>query len=432
VSYRTQTTPAPVACFVNSRGDGGNTTSGTRVVSGTYKGDGTGNSRSHGYFSLGKEFDTAYLDKAESSKHITFDTGQHIELGSRPLSVSIRSKTKQRIPDKKQNSVKSPGHELTEMYVKRTPNNDIESGYLVETTPWSQHLMTEDEQRVSGQTIIIKDTGFEVLSVSSVNASSGGRGSEYFSWGPNEGPGDKFKSDVIEYEYTAILSDSTGSSGGASSKTYGPGTQCVVALKDDSTMELVVNISKLNSLARAEDCYLRLWVVGLIGGGTESPKSNFDLLEQKINSLNIGGGTVCAPTTYAVLASRGRFERPSKTNSGNLGWSVELLTKDHNYQKTNSWAKRYAPISYMRDGDGELVSSSELPEKFDFTFYAAAMVEYLKDGSKRYTSATRIINTLRSKDQHQHYRNMNLEMMYLSRCLYTPKEGKNKARPLNI
>lgn len=390
VSYRTQTTPAPVTCFVNSRGDGGNTTSGTRVVSGTYKGDGTGKSQGYGLGKprgVGYEFDTDGLDQAESDRNIIFDPGQHIELGSRPLSVSIRSKTKQRIPEHKQNG-NATFHEMTELYVKRTMNNDITDGYLVNTTPWSQHLMTEDEQRVSGQTIIINDTGFEVINQVGYVTKSG-----YFNdWGPNE-LWRQDQSVPIEYEYTAILSDSTGSSGGASGKTYGPGTQCMVPLKDDSTMELVVNISKLNSLARAEDCYLQLWVVGLIGGGTEAPKSNFDLLEQKINSLNIGGGTVCAPTTYSVLASRGPENRTDFSGTRPLYRQVELTTKDNGYQKTNSFAKKYAPISYMRDGDGELVSSSELPEKFDFSFSAASMVEHLKDGNKRYTSANPDVHT---------------------------------------
>jgi len=85
-----------------------------------------------------------------------------------------------------------------------------------------------------------------------------------------------------------INSRGSSSSGG----TYGPGTQAIVPIHANGRAKLIAHINKLAPGQIPDDCFLEMWVVGVMGGGGSVPDNNYVDLLKRVETLENNSSTV--------------------------------------------------------------------------------------------------------------------------------------------
>ena len=265
---------ATPACYINSRG-GTTATFGTgSFVTGEYTGDGVG---------VG-----AYTTPTAER--------QNIDLGFRPFKVEIYS---------------------SERIATATQTNFSQLETVTETPIWT--ITTNN--KVSGPTgspgsLVITDNGFQVGA--SYTTSSGGiksRRTTYY-FGPN--------TKDVEYTYIAYAESGTTvsqSTDQVSSGTYGPGTQAIVPVHADGKAKLIAHINKLAAGQVPKECFLEMWVVGVMGGGGSVPDNNYANLLKRVETLESTSGNSGNQAT-GIYTGRGSG---SYTTTVNLGFRPKVV-----------------------------------------------------------------------------------------------------------
>ena len=228
---------AAVSCYINSRDGSGMSTSGMNVVTGTYIGNGEGGVNT----------------SSGTSPYSVEADGQRINIGARPLRLSIYGDRSQQLTWN--GGIFNSGKNRTDGILAFDWNVANTLSYLID----------------------VDDTGFEVYhySKSRVGSSKNGFRNPHV-YGANT-------KDVV-YTYIAEFpsgSLSTTSTGG----TYGPGTQAIVPVHANGRAKLITHINKLAAGQVPDDCFLEMWVVGLMGGGGSVPDNNYANLLKRVETL---------------------------------------------------------------------------------------------------------------------------------------------------
>lgn len=268
--YKIPGNNATPTCYINSRDGSGASASGVNFVTGTYTGDGTGTKG--------------------PSRYVKITAGQMINIGAKPILVRITG-------DRTQN-LQSPEH---------FRGNNVTGNY--DNYTYRLLSTTASTTSTAAQVVNITDTGFEVnasWSTSTSNPKGGGKTTYIY------GPNDK----GVVYTYEALIPTgqvSTTSTG----STYGPGTQAIVPVHADGTAKLIANLNKLSAGAVPADCWMEVWVLGLMGGGGTVPDNDYAGLVKRIEALEktstsvsgaAGLGTV-AYTCRVSIAKGSKFTR---------------------------------------------------------------------------------------------------------------------------
>ena len=324
--YKIPGNNATPTCYINSRDGSGSSASGVNFVTGTYTGDGTGT-------------------KGDGSG-VTVTAGQMINLGAKPISLHIFGNKTQNL---------------------RSPQN-FRSSY--ETGIYDSDISRSIGTIAGNRIVNFTDTGFEV------NASYGARVKKGKSWGTSYTYGPNTK-DVV-YTYEALIP--TGQvSVTATGSTYGPGTQAIVPVHADGTAKLIANLNKLSAGAVPADCWMEVWVLGVMGGGGTVPDNDYAGLVKRIEALEkastsvsgtIGIGTV--GYTFKVTAARISFAKSSRET-----WNFKEVTKViDSLPDIGTPAQGTPPGATVKNANGE-------EYMLDFS-----MPTYISNGKSRNTAQT--------------------------------------------
>ena len=283
---------ATPSCYINSRGGTTSTFSAGSFVTGKYTGDGTGSEpiffqRSGG--SINKE-------------------RLNIDLGFRPVKVEIYSNET----------------------LKTTERNNIASDPLYPATPaWTVVSPGEGKDPVveapAGRlsSIAITDNGFQVGSTYTYRSGTKNSPTLYY-FGPN--------TKDVEYTYLAYATADTTvsqSTNQGATDTYGPGTQAIVPVHADGKVKLIAYINKLATGTVPKDCFLELWVVGVMGGGGSVPDNNYANLLKRVETLESTSGGSGNQAT-GIYTGRGNGSYTTTVNLGFRPKVVQLIERSAN------------------------------------------------------------------------------------------------------
>lgn len=233
---------ATPACYINSRG-GTTATFGTgSFITGRYTGDGVG---------------------VDQYKNVT-TARQNIDLGFQPFKVEIYS------------------NEMLQTATGNFGSMDVSTHNPIWTITTNSKIVGPG---LAGS-LTITDNGFQVGA--SYTITSGGYKSSKTDW--HFGPNTK----DVEYTYIAYAESGTTvsqSTDQVSSGTYGPGTQAIVPVHADGKAKLIAHINKLAAGQVPKECFLEMWVVGVMGGGGSVPDNNYANLLKRVETLESTSGS---------------------------------------------------------------------------------------------------------------------------------------------
>ena len=121
------------------------------------------------------------------------------------------------------------------------------------------------------------------------------------------------------YTYEALV-PASGVSATVSGDTYGPGTQAIVPVHADGTAKLIANLNKLAPGAVPADCWMEVWVLGLMGGGGTVPNNDYAGLVKRIEALEQTSTGVSG--TIAI---------------GATGYTFKVVSRSASVFKSTSW-----------------------------------------------------------------------------------------------
>ncbi len=128
----------------------------------------------------------------------------------------------------------------------------------------------------------------------------------------------------MEYTYIAYAESGTTvsqSTNQVASGTYGPGTQAIVPVHADGKAKLIAHINKLAAGQVPKECFLEMWVVGVMGGGGSVPDNNYANLLKRVETLESTSGNSGNQAT-GVYTGRGSG---SYTTTVNLGFRPKVV-----------------------------------------------------------------------------------------------------------
>ena len=229
-------TTAEPGCYINSRAGSGSGGSGVHVITGTYTGDGKG------------EFATWETGVRSA--------GQHIKLNVEPHRITIKGRSSQTLG---YTAVRSGGSNSGIYQSTWTTLNDPERGFIVGNSD-----------------------GFTVTYHSQ---SRGGQNPQKNGWTYSNSYGPNASGVIYDYTVEYFAGQSTQNAVGG---TYGPGTQAIVPVHPNGKAKLIAHINKLAAGQVPDDCFLEMWVVGVMGGGGSVPDNNYANLLARIEALEAG------------------------------------------------------------------------------------------------------------------------------------------------
>lgn len=273
---------AAVSCYINSRDGSGMSTSGLNVVTGTY----TGNSEGQ-------------VSTWQATPYKVIADGQRINLGVKPIRLAIYGDKSQLLSDS------------GKLWNKNRVNGVLALDWNVSTT--HDYLINVD------------DTGFEVYHSSQSRSGSSKNGWHYPSvYGANEK--DVVYTYVAEYPSGSLSTTSTGG-------TYGPGTQAIVPVHANGKAKLIAHINKLAAGQVPDQCFLEMWVVGVMGGGGSVPDNNYADLLKRVETLENNSATVTGTVdlgavgyTFTATARRQGSSKGASSWSGHSVHNFEAIT----------------------------------------------------------------------------------------------------------
>lgn len=264
--YNVPGTDTYPSCYINSRDGSGASASGVNFVTGTYTGDDTGRS--------GPTPDGPPLP------------GKIINIGGKPITLRIYG-------DKAQ---------------------------ILEFENWRQSDYGVYDNQVDRtreyQDVVITDTGFEAHK-EHTDKTKNNQSTGYITFrGPNQ--------IGHTYTYEALIPAATDTElSTATGSTYGPGTQAIVPVHPDGTVKLRAHINQLKEQYQGDDCFMEMWVVGVMGGGSTAPVSDYNTLQDRVAALEASTANDSGPVrigavgyTYEVSYKSPGYKLHARLNVG--------------------------------------------------------------------------------------------------------------------